>query len=88
MNRIDTIMKQQDISRKELAAKLGVSPQYISEVVNNKKNITLAGLQKFAKALHVPLSALIEDDIDPNAPQSFKCPYCGNTITICKSEQK
>ena len=61
MLRIDTILKLQDISTQELASRMGVSPQYVSEVVNEKKNITISGLKKFAEALQVPVAALFDD---------------------------
>ncbi len=60
MLRIDKIMKVQNISTQELASRMQVTPQYVSEVANGRKNITLSGLAKFAKALHVPIASLLE----------------------------
>jgi DNA-binding Xre family transcriptional regulator len=51
MLRIDTILKQQNITTQELASRMDVSPQYVSEVVNERKNITISSLSRFAKAL-------------------------------------
>lgn len=88
MLRIDKIMKLQDISTQELASRMQVTPQYVSEVVNGRKNITLLGLNKFANALQVPLAALLEGYRDQGVVNktSFNCPYCGNVITINKFE--
>lgn len=88
MLRIDKIMKLQDISTQELASRMQVTPQYVSEVVNGRKNITLVGLNKFASALQVPLAALLEGyrDQDIINKTIFNCPYCGNLITINKLE--
>ena len=88
MLRIDKIMKLQDISTQELASRMQVTPQYVSEVVNGRKNITLVSLNKFANALQVPLASLLEGYRDQGVINKtiFNCPYCGNVITINKLE--
>ena len=60
MLRIDKIMKERNITTLQLAEMMKVTPQYISEVVNERKNITITVLAKFAKALQVPLASLVE----------------------------
>lgn len=83
MLRIDTILKLQDISTQELASRMSVSPQYVSEVVNEKKNITLSGLTKFAEALQVPLAALFNGYKDKTfVDGQFSCPKCGTTLKV------
>lgn len=83
MLRIDTILKLQDISTQELASRMSVSPQYVSEVVNEKKNITIAGLTKFAEALQVPLAALFDGYKDETCVDGqFHCPKCGTTLKV------
>ena len=83
MLRIDTILKLQDISTQELASRMGVSPQYVSEVVNEKKNITISGLKKFAEALQVPVAALFDDYKDETVVNGqFHCPKCGTTLRV------
>ena len=83
MRRIDTILKLQDISTQELASRMGVSPQYVSEVVNEKKNITISGLKKFAEALQVPVAALFHDYKDETFVNGqFHCPKCGTTLRV------
>ena len=88
MLRIDKIMKVQDISTQDLASRMQVTPQYVSEVVNGRKNITLIGLSKFADALQVPLASLLDGyrDQDINDKCNFNCPYCGKVITINRLE--
>ena len=87
MLRIDKIMKERWISTQTLAEKMDVSPQYVSEIVNERKNITLAGLSKFAEALKVPMAALMDGYRDmEHAGNSFKCPYCGNVIKVGKGD--
>lgn len=86
MLRIDRIMKEKGVSTHQLAEIMGVTPQYVSEVVNERKNITLAQLSKFADALNVSMSALL--DGYPNNVQmgmsSFNCPLCGGVIRVEK----
>ncbi len=86
MLRIDKIMKEQNISTLQLAELMHVSPQYVSEVVNERKNITLKVLERFAEALDVSIASLLDGYIDKGKLEnsSFKCPYCGNIIEICK----
>lgn len=87
MLRIDKIMKVQNLSTKELAERMHISPQYVSNVVNERKNITLTGLAKFADALHVPMAALMDGyhEKDQMGFSSFNCPYCGNVINVGKN---
>ena len=83
MLRIDTILKQQNISTQELASRMDVSPQYVSEVVNERKNITISSLSRFAQALHVPIAALFDgykDDL--MIVDQFHCPNCGSTLQV------
>ncbi len=86
MLRIDRILKEKDMSTYQLASLMGVSPQYVSEVVNERKNISIPGLAKFAKALDVPLAALLEgySEKDQLGHSSFNCPHCGGVIKVGK----
>lgn len=88
MLRIDKIMKLHDVSTQELASRMQVTPQYVSEVVNGRKNITISGLKRFANALQVPLAALFDgyhEQLDKDK-EIFNCPYCGNVITVNRLE--
>lgn len=48
-----------DMSTKDLAQKMGVSPTYVSEVETNKKSPSLEMLSKFSSALGVSRSAIL-----------------------------
>ena len=89
MLRIDKIMKEKDISTQHLAELMQVTPQYVSEVVNERKNITLAVLSKFAQALQVPLASLMDgyQEREHMGFTSFNCPYCGNVISVQKTNK-
>ena len=43
------------MSQKELAEKMGVSPQYISRIVNAKENLSLEAISKIEKVLSIKL---------------------------------
>ncbi len=88
MLRIDRLLKEKDMSTQQLAAMMHVTPQYVSEVANGRKNITLSSLAKFAEALDVPLAALIDGyhDKELMGVSSFNCPHCGKVITVEKEE--
>jgi transcriptional regulator with XRE-family HTH domain len=90
MLRIDKIMKEHNINTLQLAEIMNVSPQYVSEVVNERKNITITVLAKFAKALQVPMASLVEGyhEKEQLGFNSFNCPYCGNVISIEKSDKR
>ena len=89
MLRIDRIMKEKNLTANELGKRMGVTAQYVSEVANEKKNITIAGIQKFAKALEVPMATLFDGYYEPEmrvAEDGFTCPYCGHIIKVSKGE--
>ncbi|MEE3417513.1 MAG: helix-turn-helix transcriptional regulator [Prevotella sp.] len=90
MLRIDKIMKERNITTLQLAEMMKVTPQYISEVVNERKNITISVLANFAKALQVPMASLVDGyyEKDQLGFNSFNCPYCGNVISIEKSDKR
>ena len=90
MLRIDKIMKEHNINTLQLAEIMNVSPQYVSEVVNERKNITITVLAKFAKALQVPMASLVDGyhEKEQLGFNSLNCPYCGNVISIEKSDKR
>lgn len=54
-------------SGKEFSEKIGISPGYLSEIENNKKEPSINILEKYAKVFDLKLSTLIllaEEDVD------------------------
>lgn len=89
MLRIDRIMKEKNLTANELGKRMNVTSQYVSEVANGKKNITIAGLSKYAQALDVPMAALFDGYYEPEmrvGDDAFTCPYCGHIIKTSKGE--
>lgn len=78
MYRIKEVMLEQGITGKELAERMGKTPQYISGIVRGVDSASVEVLSKIAKAMNVPLSSLFSD----YKSQTIKCPNCGHEIDI------
>ncbi len=59
LDRISALMEIQSISQSDLAKKLGVSRQFISDIFKSKKNLNISLMEKIASILGVRTSALI-----------------------------
>lgn len=78
---IGTILKKTrmiyDMSAKELASELKISPSYVSEIENNKKAPTMELLEKYANTFNMKLSSLIllsenyEDEKQKNKSEKY-----------------
>lgn len=79
--RIKNIISAQGLTVKSLAERMGVTPQYLSNVINEKSSPTVATLDKIANAIHVPTSSLFADYLTPSQSVAI-CPYCGGRINI------
>ena len=78
--RIKEILKERDMTSKSLAESMGKRPQYISNVINGGKGVSVNSLEEIAKHLNVPISSLFADYTSSNG--SFVCPYCGHELKI------
>lgn len=61
MLRVKSICKQQGISLKELAERMGVSPESVTRMLSENGNPTLLTLTGMAKALDVEVYELFDD---------------------------
>lgn len=59
LNRIKEVLVSKDMSQKELASKMGKSPNSIAAVCNNKSQPHLKDLKKMAKILDVDIRELL-----------------------------
>lgn len=55
---------QRKMTQEELAEKAGLSISYISQVETGRKNMGREGMEKVAEALKVPISLLLQTDIN------------------------
>lgn len=83
MYRIKEILDQKGMTAKQLADKMGVTPQYISGIIREQGSASVSVLSNIAKVLEVPLASLFDDYV--SSDDSFICPYCGNKLHITKN---
>ena len=80
--RVKEILKEKKLTQKDLAARLDVSPQYISNILNAGAGVSVNALVEFAKALDVEFRDLFATTKDNDSPIGVVCPHCGKTIKI------
>lgn len=61
MLRLETILKEKNMSNVEFARRMGTSPQYTNSIVKERANASIAMLSKMAEVLNVPMSALFNN---------------------------
>ncbi len=79
--RIKEILKERNMTSKSLAESMGKAPQYISNVANGGKGLSVKALEEIADKLDVPIASLFAD-YTKNDGTSLRCPHCGKEITI------
>lgn len=81
--RVKEILKDRKMSVKSLAEGLGKTPQYMSNVINGDKGVSVNSLEEIAKFLDVPISSLFADYMaNREQPSQLKCPHCGSELRI------
>ena len=78
--RIKEILKERNMTGKSLAESMGKAPQYISNVINGGKGVSINSLEEIAKHLDVPISSLFADY--KSSSGSLVCPHCGKELKI------
>lgn len=79
--RIKTIISAKGLTTKILAEKMGIKPQTLSAIINEKNSPNITTLEKIAEALNVPVSSLFTDYLAENHA-TLICPHCGGRIDI------
>lgn len=59
--RIKDILKEKGLTSKALAERLGKAPQYVNNVINGGKGVSLNTLNDIANELEVPVASLFAD---------------------------
>ena len=82
--RIKEILDQKGWKSKDLADKLGTSPQYVSGIIRGDFSISIPRLQEIADILEVSIPELFSDykatvTVEPG---TLVCPHCGNMIKL------
>ncbi|USU10718.1 helix-turn-helix transcriptional regulator [Sphingomonadaceae bacterium OTU29THOMA1] len=70
-----------ELSPQELAQRVGVSPAYLWRVEDGRQNLTLRSVGRFAKALDLTLSELL-DGIETGSVELENRPYAKGSETV------
>ena len=86
MNRIKQILKERNITQKEFAALLGISPVGLYQQIKTPSYPTL---EKWATVLNIPMWQLFAspEDVAASTQQegqgvALVCPYCGKPLHV------
>ena len=80
--RIKDVLKEQNVTAKELAERVGISSENMTNIINEKSRPSFDTLVKISEAINVPLSELFSD----SQKTSFVCPNCGAKLELKKVE--
>ena len=80
--RIKDVIKEQNAKAKELAERVGISRENITNIINEKSKPAFDTLVKISEALNVPLSELFSD----SQKTTFVCPNCGAKLELKRKE--
>ena len=76
---IETKIKDANLTKKEVAERMGIIPNNINAMLANPSWPTL---EKLSGALGIPVSELVSDAPGPTIEPQQKCPYCGHDLNI------
>jgi len=63
--KIKQLMKNEGLNSVELAHRVGVSKQYISQILTSNQDLRLSTMSKLANALNTTVSALLDETEKP-----------------------
>jgi transcriptional regulator with XRE-family HTH domain len=80
--RIREILKEQGITTKELAEKMGISQSALNQNISGNPSVRI--LSNIANTLNVPIWQLFADPAEIQAKDNsfITCPHCGREIQI------
>ena len=76
---IETKIKDANLTKKEVAERMGIIPNNINAMLANPSWPTL---EKLSGALGIPVSELVADAPGHIIEPQQKCPYCGHELSI------
>lgn len=80
--RIKELLKERNMTQKELAQKIGVSTVSLNRYMTGKGNPSVSSLEKIAEALDVEISELFVHRKTGETDSTITCPHCGNKFHI------
>ena len=76
---IETKIKDANLTKKEVAERMGIIPNNINAMLANPSWPTL---EKLSTALGIPVSELVSDAPASHIEPQMHCPYCGHDLNI------
>lgn len=76
---IETKIKDANLTKKEVAERMGIIPNNINAMLANPSWPTL---ERIAQALGITVSELVSDAPGHIIEPQQKCPYCGHDLNI------
>ena len=76
---IETKIKDANLTKKEVAERMGIIPNNINAMLTNPSWPTL---EKLSTALGIPVSKLVADAPASHIEPQMHCPYCGHDLNI------
>ncbi len=74
---VKSVMKAQNLTQKDIAYQMGVTPQYISKILKGSENLSLETISKLEKVLGTDLIQINESDkTDNNIAYNLNITYC------------
>jgi transcriptional regulator with XRE-family HTH domain len=76
-----------DVSQKDMAARLQISPPYLSEIEAGKKEPTLQLLRRYSEELNIPMSSILffsEHMDDGTTATRLKTSISGKVLALLK----
>lgn len=74
-DRVADLRKEEDLTQKELADRADISPPFVSDIENDKRNVSSSVLYRIAEALGTSLDYLMTGEENrPVKPRSRKIP--------------
>ncbi len=87
--RINKALGEKQLSQKELAEKMGVSPQQVNKIVKGRENLTLETIAKLEQALGIPLLSVARHTVQaqylPGSHSSAVKSYANSGYNIKKN---
>lgn len=79
--RLKEILKEKGLTNKGFAQMIGKTPQYVSNIVNRTKPISLTQLLEISNILDIEFYELFTERKEP-ITNTCTCPHCGKPIKV------
>ena len=85
---IAKLLTQRNMSRTELAKKLGCSPAYVTKLLRGSENLTLKKLFEISQALNAKINISISMNAGSLSSETAECVFADDIFRVYKPNQK